>query len=38
MLYFLITALTPVADAIKQFTQEYKPFATAVDTHVMSCQ
>ncbi|XP_071005325.1 HAUS augmin-like complex subunit 8 isoform X1 [Oncorhynchus clarkii lewisi] len=27
-----ITALTPVADAAKQFTQEYKYFATAVDT------
>lgn len=27
-----ITALTPVADAAKQFTQEYKSFATAVDT------
>uniref|UniRef100_A0AAZ3QYY2 Uncharacterized protein n=1 Tax=Oncorhynchus tshawytscha TaxID=74940 RepID=A0AAZ3QYY2_ONCTS len=27
-----ITALTPVADAAKQFTQEYKSFAAAVDT------
>ncbi|XP_036825026.1 HAUS augmin-like complex subunit 8 isoform X2 [Oncorhynchus mykiss] len=32
ILYFQITALTPVADAAKQFTQEYKSFATAVDT------
>lgn len=27
-----IAALTPVADAAKQFTEEYKSFATAVDT------
>ncbi|XP_028260097.1 HAUS augmin-like complex subunit 8 isoform X2 [Parambassis ranga] len=27
-----IAALTPVADAAKQFTQDYKSFATAVDT------
>ena len=27
-----IAALTPVADAAQQFTEEYRSFATAVDT------
>lgn len=30
--FFQIAALTPVAEAAKQFTKDYKCFATAVDT------
>lgn len=32
IIFHQIAALTPVADAAKEFTKDYKSFATAVDT------
>lgn len=32
IIFYQIAALTPVAEAAKQFTSDYQSFATAVDT------